>query len=189
MRISKSVMAVGGVVLAGMLIGVTNPKAVHAAVTALLVQVTNTASNPVVTQSVGQQAANAVVLACYPSTGLSEGVCQSQSADAALQYTVPANESLVITAVNINTEVPLGNTIAGKYQCSASRQDMIYLNNKKVLGWQIVNTTSQTDFTYPSGVVAGPSSTVLPSEVWYGGDLASTCGADIIYLYGYLTAN
>ena len=52
MRISKSVMAVGGVVLAAAAIGFTNPKAVRAAVVAAMVQVTNTAANPVITQSV-----------------------------------------------------------------------------------------------------------------------------------------
>ncbi|HSC56291.1 MAG TPA: hypothetical protein VLC51_03760 [Nitrospira sp.] len=188
MRISKSVMAVGGVVLAAAAIGFTNPKAVRAAVVAAMVQVTNTASNPVITQSVGQQAANAVVVLCAPDGNAGQGMCLDQSGGGG-QYVVPANKSLVITAAHIDTEYPLGNTIGGNSQCNASRQDMVYLNNIKVLDWNIVNTTSQTDFTYPSGVVAGPSSTLVPDEFYYSGDLTSNCGADLIYLYGYLTAN
>jgi len=62
-RLSKSVLAVGAVVLAGSLITLMNPKAVHA-LAAALVQVTNTASNPAVTQSVGAQAGNMVHLTC-----------------------------------------------------------------------------------------------------------------------------
>ena len=54
MRISKSVMAVGGVVVAAGLLTLTNPKTVHA-VAAALVQVTNTASNPVVAQGIDRK--------------------------------------------------------------------------------------------------------------------------------------
>src|SRR5580698_8665857 len=101
-RLSKSVLAVGGVVLAGGLIAVMNPRAV-AAVTAALVQVTNTASNPVVTQSVGAQAGNMVHLSCFFVLNQVTTSCSQVSADGKTTagYTVPEGELLVISAVDL----------------------------------------------------------------------------------------
>lgn len=99
MRISKSLIAVGGVVVAAAAIGFTNPKAVRAAVAAALVQVTNTASNPVVNSDVTLSAANIVQLECIP-----KNYCVQVEPGGALAdsfYKVPAGQTLIITDVMI----------------------------------------------------------------------------------------
>lgn len=194
MRISKSVMAVGGVVLASMLIGFTNPKAVHAAVTALLVQVTNTASNPVVTQGVGQQAGQIVQLLCLPG-----GACYQQTNGQTLStsgFVVPADRYLVVTAVDLNSFTPNLNAANGNSSCASGRDDAVYAKKDTqgaeiALRWEIVSTLSATHFTYPSGVVFGPSTVLIPVVEYYNGaaQLACTHGSDTINLYGYLTTN
>jgi hypothetical protein len=102
LRLSKSVLAVGGVVLAGALITVMNPKTVHA-VAAALVQVTNTASNPVVTQGVGAQAGNMVQLICPLALSQTNFSCFDSTGGVSTNspYTVPARKSLVITAIDV----------------------------------------------------------------------------------------
>lgn len=102
MRVSKSVMSVGGVVLASMLIGFASPKTVRAAVTALLVQVTNTASNPVVNGEVTRSAPRLVQIYCEPYSNecnqVGPGASLSQS-----QYVVPSGQELVITDILVDT--------------------------------------------------------------------------------------
>jgi len=101
MRISKSVFAVGGVVLAGCLFTVMNPRSVHA-VAAALVQVTNTASNPVVNADATRSAAQIVEIYCNPAFS-----CNSVAPGGAVDptdYTVPAGQSLVITDIEILTQ-------------------------------------------------------------------------------------
>lgn len=108
-RISKSVLAVGGVVLASGLITVMNPKTVHA-VAAALVQVTNTASNPVVNSEATISPSQIVDLNCNGGLGscfrVEPGGPLDQDA-----YVVPANQTLVITDIEIFTS-GLGGTAA-----------------------------------------------------------------------------
>lgn len=96
-RLSKSVLAVSGVILAGGLITVMNPKTVHA-VAAALVQVTNTSSNPVVSSDISFSPAQLVELFC--SGGGCAGVEPGGALDAS-PYSVPAGHTLVITEVDI----------------------------------------------------------------------------------------
>ncbi|HEY4009495.1 MAG TPA: hypothetical protein VGM11_05045 [Acidobacteriaceae bacterium] len=190
MRISRSVMAVGGVVVAAAAIGFTNPKAVHA-VAAALVQVTNTASDPVVTQSVGQQAAQIVSLYCVPNANPVTGSCSliTDTYQGNPAYVVPANESLVVTAVDIYTYILVHEVALGYTACSAGREDGIALSNGGPyrLTWEMVDNTSPTHFTYPSGVVFGPGSTPSPSSRHYNASLDAQCGSDAFLVYGYLT--
>ena len=101
MRISRSVMAVCGVVLAAVVIGFTNPKAVHAVVTAALVQVTNTASNPVVSSEVSLAPAQLVQLYCNGTAKCFQIAAGGGVGTSA--YVVPAGKTLVITDIDINT--------------------------------------------------------------------------------------
>jgi hypothetical protein len=180
-RLSKSVLAVGGVVLAAGLITFTNPKTVHA-VAAALVQVTNTASNPVVTQSTSQQATQLVQLTCNITTsgearGVGSGQCHGLPTG-----TVPSNQSLVVTAVDISLTNLLGSCVTGG----------TYPENLQVEGSSTVAYTwtlsfsgptfePTTHFTYPSGIVFPPNSMLVASEI-------SGCPADF-ELTGYLTNN
>jgi hypothetical protein len=174
-RLSKSVLAVGGVVLAAGLIAFTNPKTVHA-VAAALVQVTNTSSNPVVTQSTSQQATQLVQLTCNITTN-----GDARGAGSALCGTVPNNQSLVVTAVDIDLVNLLGFCVSG----------VTYAENLGVQGsstnlytWDLSSgppfgTTAH--FIYPSGIVFPPNSTVQASE-------SGGCPATF-ELTGYLTNN
>ncbi len=189
-RLSRSVMAVSGVVVAAGVIGFTNPKTVHV-VAAALVQVTNTASNPVVTQSIGQQAAQFVYLDCVPSSSGTGGTCYAVTNGfrGSTPYVVPANESLVITAADVYTFIADNEAVNGEPACNAGREDGVFTSDGAMLVWEIVNNTSPTHFTYPSGVVFGPSSPVTSSSKHYTAGLDAECGGDPILLYGYLTAS
>ncbi|HSC56290.1 MAG TPA: hypothetical protein VLC51_03755 [Nitrospira sp.] len=172
MRISKSVMAVGGVVLAGMLIGFTNPKAVHAAVTALLVQVTNTATNPVVSSEVSRTAAQAVTVCSEIRADGAREPLQQIIAGGGFEpdtYVVPDGESFVITEMDITgggaaiiqlSPVTTGSTGASESQIFRTSDD---------------TTTHQ--FLFPSGIV-WPSGQSIP--------FTATQGA-VFCLRGYLT--
>jgi len=196
MRVPRSVMAVGGLVLAAAAIGFTNPKAVRA-VTAAMVQVTNTATNPVVMQSVGQQAAQVVMLACVPVYESAAGACYriTNGVQGNSVYSVPQGESLVVTAAYVDPHLPAEKAATVHPECNAGREDAVYLNGGtannpiQVLAWQVVNNSMATNFTYPSGVVIGPSSTLTPTGGFYNTSLDSECGVDAFLLYGYLTAS
>ena len=150
MRISRTVMAVCGAVLAAALIGFTNPKAVHA-VTAALVQVTNTASNPAVTQSVGAQAGNMVHLFCDVPMDefVTQNKCELYPANANGQtvfgYTVPDGQSLVITAADLQ---PLGSPLcSGDYYAQLTAfpsYPLVFLEATTP------NSILTTHFSYPS---------------------------------------
>jgi hypothetical protein len=184
-RLSKSVLAVGGVVLAAGLITFTNPKAVHA-VTAALVQVTNTASNPAVTQSVGAQAGNMVHLNCSVTLSGTNIACFQFAADGSEStsggYTVPTGESLVITAIDVQPNNQ--NVCPGSYALNLG-------TTSKPGVFLTVTTTNApltTHFTYPSGLVIGEGI----SPTWFGysenGSVDQTCGGfESVDIFGYLT--
>jgi hypothetical protein len=176
-------MAVGGVVLAAGLIGFTNPKTVHA-VAAALVQVTNTASNPVVTQSTGQQAAQIVHIVC--------NLAHSQDCVLVLPtavtppsdpYMVPANESLVVTAVDI---MPTQAFVAG---CNFNH--VVYLAPGAGYAQEWVVNNASLHFAYPSGIVFATGSTIEALTQSYSGLTAATQACDStpdqVDLRGYLT--
>lgn len=189
-HISRSVAAVGSAMVAAAMIGFTNPKTVHA-VTAALVEMTNTASNPVVTQSLGQQAAQYVNLDCVPSGSPGSGPCYIVTNDSrgSTPYVVPANQSLVFTAVDVYTFIADNEAVNGEPVCNAGREDGVSTSGGSPLVWEIVNNTSPTHFTYPSGVVFGPSSPITSLSKHYTAGLDAECGVDQILVYGYLTAN
>jgi hypothetical protein len=178
MRISKTVFAVGGVVLAAGLITFTNPKTVHA-VAAALVQVTNTSSNPVVTQSTSQQATqliqftcNIVALGGFGLGGTGSGECG----------TVPSNQSLVITAVDISLRNDHGTCVTGG---TYAENLMVGDTNTTIYTWTLSFGGAiggpTTHFIYPSGIVVPPNTTLEAAET--GG-----CPANF-QLTGYLTNN
>ena len=106
-RLSRSVLAVGGVILAGGLITFTTPKTVHA-LAAALVQVTNTAANPVIDADVTKDPSRIVELLC------SNGCIQLQPGGGVpagtTLYTVPAGQSLVITDVEFTPQKDSNST-------------------------------------------------------------------------------
>lgn len=195
LRSNQSVFAVAGVIFAGTLITAMSPSTVHAvvetaatAVKATLVQVTNTASSPVVTQSIGQQAAQAVHLTCN-STGLTCALF-SVSGGSSESYVVPAGQSLVVTAVDIMpTQIYLSPT------CSVEHQDGLYLTTSTGSAYSqlwIVNSVS-VHYSYPSGMVFPSGSSITTASGYFGTPSPSCYGPDDYNdrfdIYGYLTAS
>jgi hypothetical protein len=194
MRISRSVVAVGGVVIAGGLITVMNPKTVHA-VAAALVQVTNTASNPVVTQGTGQQAGQIIHLHCSEATTgpAGEGGCGPVVAPGVTSqiYVVPADQSLVVTSVDIfPTQIFMSAT------CSLVHSDGLYVSATGTSAyyaqtWLVDNLS--VHYSYASGIVIGPGSSITGSSSYFGNPPAScysqTDSEDQFDVYGYLTAS
>jgi hypothetical protein len=191
----KSVLAAGGIVLTAGALMLTNPRAVHA-VAAALVQVTNTASNPVVTQGVGQQAATLIHLTC--SQGLTgsdgAGACAifkvSNGSNESVPFLVPANQSFVITSVDIFPAQIFQSTT-----CNVIHEDRLAVtanySTKEIQTWVADNTSLH--YSYPSGIVVGTGSQVSAESAYplsYSGPcINSYAYIDPIDLYGYLTAN
>jgi hypothetical protein len=97
-------MVVGILVLVGLAIKLTMPKAVHAAVAAL-VQVVNTPENPVPAAEVTQSSSQLVTLEC--ATFFDPHACGLAKPDGEqlkVDYIVPAGQNLVITEVEITPE-------------------------------------------------------------------------------------
>jgi hypothetical protein len=173
---SKSVLAVTATIVAAGLITLMSPKTVHA-VAAALVEVTNTASNPVVTQSTSQQATQLVHMNCNIPTS-----ADARGNGSILCGFVPSNQSLVVSAVDIALRNDLDFCVTGR----------TYAENLQVAGSGAVTYTwtltfdgvtfgPTTHFIYPSGIVFPPNSTVEAAE---GGG----CPANF-EITGYLTNN
>ncbi len=181
---SKPALAVAGTIVAAVLITVMSPKTVHA-VAAALVQVTNTASNPVIAQGIDKQAGNMVHLNCSVILSGALFTCTRLAADGSttFHYTVPEGESLVITAIDVQ---PTNQAVCpGNY--------FITLGTPNELGVYVtVETTNAqvtTHFTYPSGLVIGEGI----SPTWEGFGFTSTPGVscpgfESVNMFGYLTA-
>jgi hypothetical protein len=150
----------------GVVIGFTNPKVVHA-VTAALVQVTNTSSNPVVTEGAAHQASQIVNLYC-PSAG---NCIQNGSS---VDYIAPANETLVINSIDITP-----------VDC-AQRTSVTFGEGDNIATYQIlaawlISPAATTHMTYPSGFLMKSG---LPINLV----AIPSCSANN-YVHGYLTPN
>lgn len=93
--------------MAAILVTLAVPRAAHAVVAAL-VQVTNTASRPLISQGIGNQAAQIVQIECgyLPDTQTLEGcnlipATRIFPSPAPNIYTVPNGQTLVVTSVDI----------------------------------------------------------------------------------------
>lgn len=188
MRISRSVMAVCGVVLAAGLIGFTNPKAVHA-VTAALVEVTNTASNPVVSSEATLAPAQLVELLCdvfSPDSTERYGSCRQVSGGrvSTADYVVPSGQTLVLTDIDFNATGGGGSFSTGFYvgtsnviycpACGPVAPPILYFVPKD---GQTHHFTLGRGVVWPSGTQVEPSAQITFQE----GPQA--------YLHGYLVAN
>ncbi len=173
---SKPLSLAAGVLAVGVLI-VGAPRAAHA-IAATLVQVTNTASNPVVAQSPNTQAAQLVELQThngvtipahdnYPFTQV------TTTGEAGVSFVAPPGQYLVITGMDVNTYSP---------------QTSIYLqattnvvsNPLQLMSEADLQSVGFQQIRYPSGIVY-PSGTYV--YVGAGANQAK------VTVYGYLTNN
>jgi hypothetical protein len=199
MRFTKLSLFIAGAV-GILMLGV--PRAAHA-VAAALVQVTNTASNPVISQSIGNQAAQIVEIECgvvpgsaidlpggaynlgcaaVPATGFIGSLPPQFS-----QYTVPAGETLVATSLDI-----LSGSAAGSPCMSSAFAQLVTevpvsgglgtLQSSARESWIVPSGAGTVHYTYPSGILFSPG-TILS----FAQNLGSACTVTID-LHGYLTA-
>jgi hypothetical protein len=185
-RLSKSVLAVGGVILAAGLITVMNPRTVHA-VAAVLVQVTNTASNPVVAQGIDKQATQIVELTCgytlVPKAP--DNVCSLENADGTpggtTYYTVPNGQSLVIDSVDITTGIQAGTPCGSSAFVELSVENPATTQELAREWWLLPAGTGTAHYVYPSGIVLPGGTGVHGLNVIFS---PCTVGAQF---HGYLT--
>jgi hypothetical protein len=202
-RLQKFLLSAGAVLALCLLI-LAAPRTVQA-VAAALVQVTNTASNPVVTQTTGAQATNTLHLNCafnlVPERNTPCWQITSSgtvNADPGIPYTVPAGSNFVITAVDVFPAPNGGGTAAcpGVYVASIGNLSSP-LNPISFLSLATSNVSVTTHFTYPpsSGIVIGPSTGVYANGYILNaatGQFAGNCAnssLDVVDLYGYLTTD
>lgn len=160
---SKSVLAIGGVILAGGLITLTTPRTVHA-LAAALVQVTNTASNPVVTQSVDHL--SQVQVFCESSQ-----TCKDSGGN---DYVIPVSQDLVVTSIDL--------TGCASYSTQAVLEQVAPGNHPGFpqIPINLPATTNTTHLVYPSGIrFSGTTTLFFTISPNY-----CTAGATI---YGYLS--
>jgi hypothetical protein len=187
MRISKSTLSWGGVAVAAILFTLAVPRAAHAVVAAL-VQVTNTASSPVVAQGIGNQAAQIVQIECgYLPGGPQSFGCSAVPATGLLSvppptsvYNVPAGETLVVTSVDI-----LSGSAADS-PCMSPASVQLIINVPGALGprkvWIVPSGAGTVHYVYPSGILISPEA-ILTGVV----NTISTCTLTLD-MHGYLTA-
>jgi len=178
-KLPKSVLSFGAVALVASALTLAVPRAAHA-VAAALVQVTNTAANPAITQSVPSQAAQLVELTNNSGgqgTSTFTGLTPNFSGSA-----VPAGQSLVITSVDI-TPTCQGNLLFGAGLGIGAPGVL----TTELVTWGVPsnNGSITSHFVYPSGIVIGPGSTPVLTNY---SNLQSSCSS-VTYLFGYLTTN
>ncbi|MGB6942988.1 MAG: hypothetical protein WBE37_11375 [Bryobacteraceae bacterium] len=171
-KLRKSVLSFGSAVLAVGAFSLAVPKTAHA-VAAILVQVTNTAASPAITQSVPSQAAQLVNLeggtsgpSFSPFVSASGGIL---SVIGTLpSYVVPDNQSLVITDVDIAPN------------CSGQFDIVVGIETVS-MAWS-VSGLNTSHFEYHSGTVFPAATT---PQVGGG---SPSCPVDV-RMHGYLTSN
>ena len=172
-RLSKSVLSFVSVALAAGVLTLAVPRAAHAVAAAVLVQVLNTAANPAITQSAPSQAAQLVNLQGNSSgptfstfVSVSGGIITGIGTPPS--YSVPANQSLVITDVDIQPN------------CSGPIEIVIGPETES-MAWS-VSGPNTSHFEYRSGTVfpAGSTPHVAGSS--------PACPVDV-RMHGYLTTN
>ena len=173
-RIPKSIVSFGALALAAGALTLTAPRAAHA-FAAALVQVANTAANPAITQSTPTQAAQLVQLnaeAIPIFAGESIPATFASTPGQPAPYSVPANQSLVVTAIDMTTPFP----------CSSVTFQVIVPPSTTL--WT-VTAPNTGHFVYPSGIVLPPGTTPI-TRVFS----TSPCGSNVgVTLFGYLTSN
>jgi len=169
-KLSKSVLSFGAGALALGAIILAAPRTAHA-LAAALVQVTNTAANPAVTQDVSRQVAQLVSLGVTTIGGQpSQFISFLSNGTYVIGYTVPANQYLVLSSADVTGQGCAGLIIS------------LESGNVALASW-VVSGVDSTHFGYTSGIVLPPGAT--PMLVVNG---PSTC-AGSLQLHGYLTSN
>jgi hypothetical protein len=164
----KPLFSYGAVALAAAVLSLAAPRAAHA-IAATLVQVTNTAANPAITQGTEKQAAQLVDL--FAESGQSEFYNVLPTGNFVYGYTIPSNQYLVITGVDVTP------TCAG-----SAAFTLITSGTLEIKSWYVAGGNT-THFDYPSGILLAPGLTPTAN-------LNSTGNCTtFVQMHGYLTSN
>lgn len=162
-------------------LALVTPRAAHA-LAAALVQVNNTTENPAITQSAPSQASQLILLSANVLPNATANFYRTGSGNIPLfSYTVPASQSLVVTAVDITPSVG----------CTTGWFHFV-LDGNNVLDPAMMWTLSAPNtghYAYPSGIVFLPNSQPqisLSHASTTSGDCANGAEANVL---GYLTSN
>jgi hypothetical protein len=193
-RISKSTLSWGGVAVAAILITLAVPRAAHA-VAAALVQVTNTASSPVISQGIGNQAAQIVEIECGYNLGagnINPFGCAAVPPNGftsflppGSKYTVPEGETLVVTAVDIFSGAAAGTPCMSYAFPQVILEEPIgpsTIEDVPRKSWIVPSGAGTAHYVYPSGILF-PAGGV----VYFVSNSVSACTVTID-MHGYLTA-
>ena len=183
MKFVKSLlMGTGAVVLAGSVLALLVPKAVHA-IAATAVQVVNTSASPAVTGEVSLRASQIVTINCgLNNTNPPSVSCKQAMPDASQApssgpnggYLVPNNAYFVIKS--IDSELPNG---AGLF---AIRNGMSYTPSGMYIDpFESIVLPAEGQVSLSSGIVVAPGQELIPNPAFDG--------PGIVTFHGYLTAN
>ena len=183
-KLSLFIAAAVGILMLG------TPRAAHA-VAAALVQVTNTASSPVISQGIGQQAAQIVQIECgfLPDTQTSKN-CFLMPATGIVPssgfYTVPDGQTLAVTSVDILSAsaagTPCTSPIFANVETSVTANNTISIGLSRK-SWLVPSGVGTAHYVYPSGILFSSGTTIQ----FVGPIINSACNLTLD-MHGYLTA-
>ena len=181
----KYLLPIGGPLVVIAAVTLSTPRPVHA-LAAALVQVTNTFTNPVISQPTNTAASQLIQLQPFAGdvTALGSQVLAqynpATSSTASTPYTVPSGENLVITDVDLNFYAVAGDI------------GILFYNGNNV-PTQFNQFYERLDFNNPAGTLHlhYESGMVFPSGATVGVTSATSNqnAYTIVYVRGYLTAN
>jgi hypothetical protein len=167
-RLPKTVPTYGAAAIVAAALLLAAPRAAHA-IAATLVQVTNTAASPAITQGTEKQAAQLVDL--FAQSSFSEFYNVLPTGNYVFGYAIPSNQYLVITGVDV-TPATCQGTISVSLVTSGTLE---------IKSWYVAGPNT-THFDYPSGILLAPGLT--PTAAFS----SSSCIA-FVQMHGYLTSN
>jgi hypothetical protein len=158
--------------MVAVLLALAAPRAVHA-VTAALVNVTNTAAGPAIVQSVSQLASQNVFLQAAVAPGDSEVAFRTLPDGSQVSFAVPTGQSLILTTIEITPNAGGASFGLIENQSNGSVREFYNLPPGPYTNM----------FQYPTGIVfsAGESVKVVNTGI--------TGAALLFNLRGYLTSN
>jgi hypothetical protein len=176
MKFLKSLlMGTGCVVLAGLVLALLAPRAVHAVV-ATAVQIVNTSASPAITEDTSRQASQIVTIQCVMSSSQNPSCHQvlPNGTEGGQQgpyggYVVPANQYFVLKSMEVDE--------TSNY-ASIDIQLISPPNNLLV---EDVTLQRNSQISFSSGIVAGPGVEVSPQNY--------SAFKGLLILHGYLTSN
>ena len=207
LRFRGSAASFGALALAAGVLMLAMPRGAHA-VAAALVQVTNTAGNPAVTQDTSKSASQLVTLGggrvIFNSYGAVQlGQALPGSPENSTGYTVPLGTNLVITGMEVNVDVDpgsipqilnvhlpgAGNEVAsipfGFPGSVTGGQMFLFVNsNNNVFAEQFDLNAGFQQIHLPSGIVAPTQSRILVYN-----NTGQSGAAIKVVVGGYLTTN